>query len=78
MPDRHGAPVDVNHAEGGWPPWSSSRAATAEAASAAPMRGPDDQGETPLEAAMRSRVKDRKGLAAVVGLLTEAGAGDRG
>ena len=28
---RHGVRVDVNQAEGGWPPWSSSRGATGEA-----------------------------------------------
>ena len=112
---RYGAPVDVNHAEGGWPPLvfqsRGDRGANVHRVRAlldlganvgarnhkgqtalhcaaragfdgvvallldrgADADATDDKGETPVQAAQRSQVKNRKGLAAVVRLLTEAG-----
>ena len=110
-----GVSVDVDHAEGGWPPLvfqsrgdrggnvqrvrdlldrgadvnvrnHKGQTALHCAAKAgfdrivalllnrgAEVNAKDDKGKTPLAIALRSKVKDRHRLAAVIGLLTEAG-----
>lgn len=110
-----GVAIDVDHAEGGWPPLvfqsrgdrggnvqrvcdlldrganvnvrnHKGQTALHCAAKAgfdrivallldrgAEVNAKDDKGETPLATALRSKVKDRDRLAAVIGLLTDAG-----